>query len=231
MTFHRLKHPFRFDYHINGTILQRVEEVVDLGVTLDPKLTFNKHYSSIIAKANRQLGFIAKIAKDFTDPHCLKSLYCALVRPILETASVVWTPNDVTWTLRIERVQRRFIRLALRHLPWRDPLNLPAYPARCRLLSMDTLAKRRKIQQAMFVAKLLRNDIDSPRLLSMLDIRAPQRSLRNWSLLQCRFHQTTYGYNEPMTSMVRTFTLVESFFDFGETLVRFKNKISRLSVL
>ncbi|XP_062533189.1 uncharacterized protein LOC134202158 [Armigeres subalbatus] len=109
---------------IDGTTLRRATEFTDLGVVLDPKLTFNANYTSIIAKANRQLGFISKIAKDFTDPHCLKYLYCALVRHIVETASIVWTPNNIVWNLRIERVQRRFIRIALRHLPWRDPLKV-----------------------------------------------------------------------------------------------------------
>lgn len=83
MTFHRIKNPIIFDYNIDGVSLQRVDRVKDLGVILDPKLDFRLHYQEIISKANRQLGFISKIAKDFTDPHCLKSLYCSLVRPIL----------------------------------------------------------------------------------------------------------------------------------------------------
>lgn len=231
MTFHRSKHPLLFDYQINGVKLRRVDEVTDLGVVLDPKLTFNGHYTSIISKANRQLGFISKIAKDFTDPYCLKSLYCALVRPILENASVVWTPNDISWTLRIERVQRRFIRLALKHLPWRDPVNLPAYPERCKLIGMDTLEKRRKMQQAIFVAKLMGNEIDSSRLLSMLNFRAIQRPLRQRSMLQSRFHRTTFGYNDPICSMIRSFTLVEDLYDFGETSLRFKHKICQSSLL
>lgn len=231
MTFHRLKKPILFDYEINGSTLQRVLEITDLGVVLDPELTFKNHYASVIAKANRQLGFISKVAKDFTDPYCLKSLYCALVRPILETAAIVWTPNDISWTLRIERVQRRFIRLALRHLPWRDPLNLPEYSARCQLLGIDTLQKRRKVQQAMFVAKLLRNEVDSPDLLSMMNIRAIQRPLRQRALLSARFHRTTYGFNDPMSKMIRTFTLVEDLFEFEESSQSFKNKINRSSIL
>lgn len=61
----------------------KVLEITDLRVVLDPELTFKNHYASVIAKANRQLEFISKVAKDFTDPYYLKSLYCALVRPIL----------------------------------------------------------------------------------------------------------------------------------------------------
>ena len=148
MTFHRTHNPVEFEYRINGVILKRVDKVCDLGVQLDAKLTFDAQFSFIIAKANRQLGFMLKIAKDFKDPHCLKALYCSLVRPILENASVVWLLHQVSWCLRIERVQKRFVYLALKSLPWLDPTNLPPYTDRCQLLGLDTLQRRRRIQQS-----------------------------------------------------------------------------------
>lgn len=230
MTFHRSKEPIIHDYRIDGNVLERVDEVTDLGVVLDPKLSFHSHYTAIISKANRQLGFITKIAKDFKDPHCLKALYCSLVRPILENASVVWAPNDVTWNIRIERVQKRFVRIALRNLPWRDPLNLPAYPERCRLLELETLDRRRKIQQATFVVKLLNGDVDCPHLLSLLDFRASGRMLRQRSMMQPGFHRTLYGYNQPLCVMVRMFSSVESVFDFGITTTQFVNRVRRLNL-
>ena len=228
MTFHRTLNPIVFDYTIDASVINRVDQVTDLGVMLDSKLTFHSHHSMIISKANRQLGFIAKIAKGFTDPHCLKALYCALVRPILENASIVWTPNDVTWNLRIERVQKRFLRLALRNLPWRDPLNLPAYPDRCQLLGLDTLERRRKLQQATFVAKLVVGEIDCPYILSLLDFHAPGRTLRQQHVLQPRrFHRTLYGYNQPISAMIRTFTAAESAFDFDISSRQFINRVRR----
>lgn len=231
MTFHRSKEPIIFDYRIDNSVLNRVDQVTDLGVILDAKLSFNAHYSSIISKANRQLGFVSRIAKDFTDPYCLKALYCSLVRPILENASVVWAPNDVTWNLRIERVQKRFIRLALRNLPWRDPANLPPYPDRCRLLGIESLDRRRKIQQAKFIVQLLNGDIDCPHLLSLIDFRAPSRMLRQRRLMQSRFHRSNYGYNQPICAMIRMFSSVESSFEFGMSTSKFVSKIRRLNSL
>lgn len=227
MTFHRNKDPIVFNYRIDGTLLRRVDQVNDLGVLLDPKLDFRLHYSSVISKANRQLGFISKIARDFKDPHCLKALYCSLVRPILENASIVWCPYEMTWILRLERVQKRFVRLALRNLPWRDPVNLPPYPNRCLLLDLETLEQRRKIQQATFVAKLLNGEVDCPVLLSQLNFRVPHRSLRNNSLLQLSYHRTAYGYNEPLTAVIRVFSSMESLFEFGESSNTFRNRIRR----
>lgn len=200
ITFHRSKCPIAFDYCIDGNVLERVDQVSDLGVVLDAKLTFNHHITSIITKATRQLGFITKVSRDFTDPHCLKALYCALVRPILENAAVVWTPYHLSWIIRIERVQRRFIRIALRDLPWRDPQNLPPYGERCRLLGLDTLQRRRQFQQATFVANILTGEIDASALLSRIEFRAIGRQLRSSSLLMTRFHRTSYGFHEPLTS-------------------------------
>lgn len=225
ITFHRMLHPILFDYHVDGNTLTRVTSVTDLGIQLDSKMTFGLHRSAIISKATRQLGFISKVAKEFSDPYCWKSLYCALVRPILENVSVVWHPHQVTWCLRIERVQKRFIRLALRNLPWRDPDNLPPYPDRCRLLGLDTLERRRKIQQSLFIAKLLNGETDAPELLSMLNFRVPNRSLRNTTLLQPIFHRTVFGYNEPISACIRAFTAVDELFEFNEPSRRFANRI------
>lgn len=228
ITFHRMINPILFDYHINGCTLSRVTRVTDLGILLDQKMTFDSQCSAIISKATRQLGFISKIAKDFSDPHCLKSLYCALVRPILENASIIWHPYRVTWNLRIERVQKRFIRLALRNLPWRNPDNMTPYPERCRLLGIDTLERRRKIQQVLFVTKLLNGEIDAPDLLSMVNFRVPSRLLRNTTLLQPISHRTVFGYNEPFSTCIRSFTSVEEFFMFDEQAKHFINRIRPL---
>ena len=228
MTFHRIKSPILFSYQIDGQTLNRVEYVKDLGVTLDPKLTFDRHRAIAISKATRQLGFISKIGHDFKDPYCLKSLYCALVRPVLENANLVWMPHQLHWNLRIERVQRRFMRMALRDLPWRQPDNLPPYSDRCRLLNLDTLERRRKMQQVLFVAKLLNGEVDSPKLLSLLSFRAPHRALRPASLLTNRYHRTNFGRNEPIASCIRMFNRVEEYFEFGEPSFKLKKKLARI---
>ena len=76
ISFHRKHYPIVFDYTISGHHVPRVQHVRDLGVMLDSELTFRIHYNDILAKANRQLGFIFKIADEFRDPLCLFCLYC-----------------------------------------------------------------------------------------------------------------------------------------------------------
>jgi hypothetical protein len=59
-----------FTYRISGHELERVEEIMDLGVILDTKMTFSNHIESIIAKSTRMLRFIKRIDKALTRVKC-----------------------------------------------------------------------------------------------------------------------------------------------------------------
>lgn len=58
---------------------------------------------------------------------------------------------------------------AVRSLPWNNPADLPPYPSRCRLLGMDIFEKRRIIMRNVFVAILLKGEIDAPAILARLN--------------------------------------------------------------
>lgn len=225
ISFHRKRKPIIFDYRISDTVLQRITQVKDLGVTLDQEMTFKPHYNDVIARANRQLGFIFKISEDFRDPLCLKSLYCSLVRSIMEFSVVAWSPYHSCWIARLESVQRRFVRYALRHLPWRDATNLPAYEDRCRLLGLDTLERRRRRAQAVFAAKVITGEIDSPELLNQLSFYVPERAMRQRNFLHLAPRNRLYGMKEPLRAIADAFNSVYSLFDFNMPLTNF---ISRL---
>lgn len=225
ISFHRKKRPIIHNYFIGGEALQRVDSVRDLGVVLDNEVTFKEHYEEIVKKARRQLGFVSKITKEFRDPYTLKSLYVSLVRPILETASVVWDPYQTTVIDRLEAIQRKFIRYALRFLPWNDPLNLPPYVDRCQLLNLETLEYRRKTAKAVFVAKILAGEYDAPNLLAALDINVPAYTLRssNFFRLPRRLHD--YDLNEPIRSMMNVFNQMYPNYDFNISVDVFRNSI------
>ena len=225
ISFRRSTSVLLFDYTIAGTSLQRVDHVKDLGVVLDEKLAFTRHFSAMIDKANRQLGFMFKISSEFRDPLCFKALYCSLVRSLLEFASVVWSPYQAVWSARLEAVQRRFVRYALQHLPWNDPLNLPPYADRCRLLGLDSLADRRKVSSAVFIAKILLAEYDVPDLLASINLYAPARSLRPRSLLYETPHSTNYAAYSSLNAMIRYFNEVADLFDFDNSSARFRRRL------
>jgi hypothetical protein len=85
--------PIEFVYSINGTALERVDEIKDLGVIIDSRMSFLPHIEAIISKSSRMLDIIKRISSDFRDPYTHKTLYASLVRPNLEHAKCVWSPH------------------------------------------------------------------------------------------------------------------------------------------
>lgn len=156
----------------------------------------------------------ALAAKKFTDVSCLKSLYCALVRSTLEYCSAVWSPNYNNNSDRIEKIQRRFLRFALRRLPWRDPIRLPRYEDRCRLIDLDPLRIRRDVCRALTVADIFQGRIECQALLEQLDINVQPRLLRNNAMFRIPFRRDNYGLNNAMTGLQRLFNRVAAVFDY-----------------
>ena len=70
-------------YTLEGTVLDNVEKIKYLGITISNDLKWNTHVSNICTKANRTLGFLknnlAVCSKDVKE-----SAYKGLVRPVLE---------------------------------------------------------------------------------------------------------------------------------------------------
>lgn len=214
-------------YTIGSTTLNRVSSVKDLGVLLDRKMIFNEHISTITAKAFATLGFIRRNTMAFKDIHALKALYSALIRSQLEYAAQVWAPYHNVHIIRLERVQRAFIRFALRTLPWRNPPELTPIEDRRRLLGLETLLKRRQKMQQMFVFDLLTNRLDCQALSRRLNVYVPPRSLRqDPALIRIPAHQTANGHNQPFTVCCRLFNVVSDRFVFNMSKTSFRKLIA-----
>ena len=107
MTFCRSS-MIKFDYTIAGKVLKRVEFKKDLGVIFDRQLKFNHHIESVVNAANKTTGFLIRMSRSFTSISTLKRLFLTLVRPKLNYADVVWSPNGTTMRTALEKCQRRF---------------------------------------------------------------------------------------------------------------------------
>ena len=201
ISFSRKKQPLVYDYCIGDTYLRRSDIVTDLGVVLDSHLTFRQHYMTIINKANRQLGLIFRIGREFIDPGTLRALYCSLVRSILEASCVVWNPHYEFWTNRLERIQKCFIRKICCMLPWRNPDARPPYEQLCLLIGLAPLEQRRKDILANTAHRILLGVYDCPTVLSLFQLHCPLRPQRNNQLLRVRSHRTNYGLHEPIRQM------------------------------
>lgn len=162
----------------------------------------------------------------FDNVYALKALYCALVRSVLEYGVQVWAPYYDVNVNRIENVQKRFIRYALRNLPWNDPVQLPPYEQRCALISLQPLASRRIMLQRLFIFDVIKGNINCTSLLENVRLYAPTRQLRNRQLLWIPGHRTNYGLFNPLDCCCRLFNQVCDVFDFNISKLVFKNRIN-----
>lgn len=226
ITFSRKKQPIVFIYSLLDTEIERVSHIKDLGVILDSQLNFKQHVSYTINKASIALGFIFRVAKNFSDIHCLKSLYCSLVRSTMEYCSAVWSPAYNNGAERIESVQRRFLRFALRKLPWRDPFRLPSYESRCQLIDLELLRTRRDTNRALFIADVLQGRVDCSSILEQINLNVRPRALRNSVMLRLPLFRTNYAFYGALIGMQRVFNTVAALFDFHSTREALRRRFS-----
>ena len=92
------------NYTLVGTVLENVESIKYLGVTIT-----NTHISNVCTKANRILGFLRRNLYS-CPPDVKEAAYKGLVRPFLEYGSSVWDPHTHGLQEELEKVQNRAAR-------------------------------------------------------------------------------------------------------------------------
>ena len=142
----------KFNYTLNGHQLRESTEEKDIGVIIDSKLSFDKHISTKINKANRIMGLI-RHTMEYLDKENFLMLYKSLVRPHLEYANPVWSPYLKKHITAIENVQRR----ATKRIPGFK--NKP-YEERLKELNLPTLAYRRYRGDMIELFKIIKGFYD-----------------------------------------------------------------------
>ena len=179
--------PVRTSYFIGSVRLQHVEEIRDLGVTLDTKLTFATHISDIVKRANRSLGMLFRSfqtghSRSRFEVTALFAAYFTSVRSILEYASVVWAGAADSHTARVDRVQHKFLMWLSHHSSTGSAPSL-SYPDLCRHFKIPSLASRRVQHDLLFLKNILNSNMDTPLLLPSFSLHVPTRSTRSRHLL------------------------------------------------
>lgn len=225
ITYTRKKLPLKFDYSLDNKSLGRVDSIRDLGIVMDSQLSFKPHYESIVGKAFRNLGFINRISKPFTKPVTLKVLYFSFVRSVLDFGSIVWNPYYRDHVNRLEKVQRKFIKI----LNYRNNVNMEYRDSLCHY-NLLSLEDRRTLSDITFLYKILNNLIDSPAILSKINFivkaRLPARSshpLHTFVPLRPRRNYTSNNFFS--RSIIRYNRDFEEIDVFSNSLHIFKSKI------
>ena len=103
-------------YSLEGAVLENVDNIKYLGVTITNDLKWNMHISNICTKANRTLGFLRRTL--FSCPQNVKeAAYKGMVcpTPILEYGSLVWDTHPDKLQEELEKVQNQAARFVTRN--------------------------------------------------------------------------------------------------------------------
>lgn len=82
---------FKFNYNINGNVLERCTMHKDLRIIMDTGLSFIQHIEHVVSDAVKALSSVIRDTRDFNNLSCIrflvyslvktKSEYCCIVRP------------------------------------------------------------------------------------------------------------------------------------------------------
>ena len=140
------------DYSIHNIALQETNTIKYLGVHIDNKLTLKSHVDTIV---NSVKGFLSQNFK-----HCPPSVkskcYQTLIRPVLEYASIVWSPYLVTLIVKPEAVLCCSVHFILNDYSRTSSVTRHMMES----LSLPLLESRRFCNRAIMMFKILNNIVD-----------------------------------------------------------------------
>ena len=209
ISYTKRKNMFDTSYTLNNTKLKLSNTVKDLGVMYDNKLTFQTHIDTKINEANKNLGFILRLCKEFNNPKTLQNLYQAFVRPQLEYATIIWNPDTKKQILQIEKLQSKFLRC----LTYRQTGFYPRMVGSHSLnknYNMMTLEQRRMITDLQFLYKIFNNQIDCSELLSSFRVNVPGKLTRldNYSYFAHKKSKSNIMKKSPTWRLSETYNII-----------------------
>ena len=148
-----------------GETLKIYPQVRFLGITFDSKLTFQPHFEDILERCNNRYYRLQLLVnkKWGPSPATLIQIYKQCVRPIFEYGSLSTITASDPIISRIQRLQNKFIRLALR-LPkyisvklLHDSTGLPYVKDRllsCATKSLDRIAQNPLVESSILSHRL-----------------------------------------------------------------------------
>ena len=146
--------PIQASYYLYNHRLPCVAEAKYLGITLDSKLTFNKHIDVTCKKANSMLSLLRRNLHN-SQPAIKSQVYQIYVRPILEYSCVVWAPHTKCNIDKLESVQRRAARFATSDYSYTSSVS-----TMLENLNWKTLHVRRNELRLIMFYKIIHNMVD-----------------------------------------------------------------------
>ena len=101
--------------NIDNVVIPTVKNPKILGLTFDPKLTYNSHIRKTSDKATNTLKLLKALTstKWGKQKETIVATYKAITRPILEYASTIWSPiASTTGITKLQTIQNMALRIA-----------------------------------------------------------------------------------------------------------------------
>ena len=144
-------------YNLEGTVLENVDYIKYLGVTITNDLKWNTHISNICTKSDRTLGFLRRTL--FSCPQDVKeAAYKGMVCPILEYGNLVWDPYTDKLQEELEKVQNHAARFVTRNYVYETGRMTGILGQ----LKWESLKKRRKDNRPSLLYKVLKDKVRIP---------------------------------------------------------------------
>ena len=155
LTISRRKQPIAPNYHLGSAEPIRVDSEVDLGITVTSNLSWNRHTTKLVTKANPTLGPLRRTRPMSTNCDARRTLYLSLVKSQLSYATETRPPYQSVNKISLEKPQRRATRRILQ-VKKGDII----YKDRLPTLNLLPLTYDREIKDLTFFFKLLHGYYD-----------------------------------------------------------------------
>ena len=133
----------------DGTPIPESDTVKDLGVIFNNSGNFDDHYKVKAGKAQKLCGQIMRTFM-IREHEPMLTLLKTLVIPIIDYASIVWSPYKRKDITQIEKIQRNFTKRLLN-------MSEMTYYERLKHLKLYSLERRRERYEIIYTFKILKN--------------------------------------------------------------------------
>lgn len=137
-------------------IIEEHEDVRDLGLRMSSNADFNAHISEVIKKMRKVIGWVLRSFMN-RSIEFMKRMWVAIIRPLIDYGSQVWSPTEGTILDKIEKLQYDYTRLIpeIRNLTYED---------RLKKLGISSLQRRFERYKIFYVWKILQEQVPSCRI-------------------------------------------------------------------
>ena len=142
-----LKHDYEYFTENTEDIIERFDNLRDLGVILSDTAKFDKQIENVAKKTSQKAGWVLRTFHS-RNPLFMKSIYKTLVVPHVDYCSQLWMPIKSTGILTIEKLQQTF----MNRIPALKQLN---YWQKLKQMKMLSLQRRQERYRVLYMWKTL----------------------------------------------------------------------------